>query len=134
MRLRTVYAALLRLYPGDHRELFAAEMLRVFDEAAAERRRRGWIVFVRFAIEELLGIVIGAGLQWIAKFSRGAGVRQSTLPQEVIEAQERVQLTVDRVVYAIANHQFEKARLYSDEERRERENLRLVREKYGIYE
>src|SRR5208282_276194 len=34
----------------------------------------------------------------------------------------------------IANHEFEKARFYSDEERKERENLRLLREKYNIDE
>src|SRR5438445_43920 len=33
---------------------------------------------------------------------------------------------------AIANHEFEKARLYSDEERKERENLRQLREKYNL--
>jgi ATP-dependent Clp protease ATP-binding subunit ClpC len=35
---------------------------------------------------------------------------------------------------AIANHEFEKARFYSDEERKERENLRLLREKYNLDE
>jgi ATP-dependent Clp protease ATP-binding subunit ClpC len=35
---------------------------------------------------------------------------------------------------AIANHEFEKARFYSDEERKERESLRLLREKYNIDE
>ena len=33
---------------------------------------------------------------------------------------------------AIANHEFEKARFYSDEERKERENLRVLREKYNL--
>jgi ATP-dependent Clp protease ATP-binding subunit ClpC len=33
---------------------------------------------------------------------------------------------------AIANHEFEKARFYSDEERKERENLRGLREKYNL--
>src|SRR5258708_23762177 len=35
---------------------------------------------------------------------------------------------------AIANHEFEKARFYSDEERKERENLRALREKYHLDE
>src|SRR2546428_306382 len=35
---------------------------------------------------------------------------------------------------AIANHEFEKARFYSDEERKERENLRALREKYPLAE
>jgi ATP-dependent Clp protease ATP-binding subunit ClpC len=33
---------------------------------------------------------------------------------------------------AIANHEFEKARFYSDEERKERENLRALRDKYHL--
>jgi ATP-dependent Clp protease ATP-binding subunit ClpA len=33
-----------------------------------------------------------------------------------------------------ANHEFEKARFYSDEERKERENLRLLRGKYKLDE
>ena len=33
---------------------------------------------------------------------------------------------------AIANHEFEKARFYSDEERKERENLRGLREQYHL--
>jgi ATP-dependent Clp protease ATP-binding subunit ClpC len=33
---------------------------------------------------------------------------------------------------AIANHEFEKARFYSDEERKERENLRVLRDKYNL--
>ncbi|MGA7928248.1 MAG: hypothetical protein WCA20_19940 [Candidatus Sulfotelmatobacter sp.] len=32
----------------------------------------------------------------------------------------------------IANHEFEKARFYSQEERKERENLKQVREKYKL--
>jgi ATP-dependent Clp protease ATP-binding subunit ClpC len=33
---------------------------------------------------------------------------------------------------AIANHEFEKARFYSDEERKERETLRALRDKYHL--
>ncbi|HEY7095868.1 MAG TPA: ATP-dependent Clp protease ATP-binding subunit, partial [Terriglobales bacterium] len=39
-----------------------------------------------------------------------------------------------RMENAIANHEFEKARFYSDEERKERENLRALREKYHLDE
>jgi len=34
----------------------------------------------------------------------------------------------------VANHEFEKARFYSDEERKERENLRLLREQFNLEE
>ena len=59
-------------------------------------------------------------------------LRQTTLPPEVSEVQKRIKFIVQRMENAIANHEFEKARFYSDEERKERENLRLLREKYNL--
>ena len=63
-----------------------------------------------------------------------ANFHQNALPDEVIEAQERILFILGRLVDAIFNHEFEKARFYSDQESRERENLRLLREKYKIDE
>src|SRR3981189_2040900 len=57
-------------------------------------------------------------------------LRQTTLPEELTEVQKRIKFIVHRMENAIANHEFEKARFYSDEERKERENLRALREKY----
>ena len=45
---------------------------------------------------------------------------------------ERIDLIVERMERAIANHEFEKAHFYSDEERKERENLRSLREQYNL--
>jgi len=59
---------------------------------------------------------------------------QSALPDEVIESRERVLIILSRLVDAIFNHEFEKARFYSDQESMERENLRLLWEKYKIDE
>ena len=61
-------------------------------------------------------------------------LRQSSLPEEMIDVQKRIKFVVHRMENAIASHEFEKARFYSDEERKERENLRLLREKYNIDE
>jgi len=61
-------------------------------------------------------------------------LRQSSLPEEMIDVQKRIKFVVHRMENAIASHEFEKARFYSDEERKERENLRLLREKYHIDE
>src|SRR5260370_3575720 len=61
-------------------------------------------------------------------------LRQSSLPEEIIDVQKRVKFVAHRMENAIANHEFEKARFYSDEERKERESLRLLREKYHIDE
>jgi ATP-dependent Clp protease ATP-binding subunit ClpC len=59
-------------------------------------------------------------------------LRETTLPGEVADIQKRIKFIVHRMENAIANHEFEKARFYSDEERKERENLRILREKYNL--
>src|SRR6195952_959112 len=59
-------------------------------------------------------------------------LRQTTLPADLADIQKRIKFIVHRMENAIANHEFEKARFYSDEERKERENLRHMREKYNL--
>src|SRR5664280_147911 len=59
-------------------------------------------------------------------------LRQTSLPEEITEVQKRIKFIVHRMDSAIANHEFEKARFYSDEERKERENLRTLRDKYHL--
>ena len=66
----------------------------------------------------------------------GARVKlgKNLLPQEIVDVKKRIKFIVHRMDHWVANHDFEKARFYSDEERKERENLRLLREKYNIDE
>ncbi len=59
-------------------------------------------------------------------------LRQATLPDEVAEIQKRVKFITHRMETAIANHEFEKARFYSEEERKEKENLRQLRERLKL--
>jgi ATP-dependent Clp protease ATP-binding subunit ClpC len=59
-------------------------------------------------------------------------LRQTSLPEEITEVQKRIKFIVHRMDSAIANHEFEKARFYSDEERKERETLRAMRDKYHL--
>ena len=61
-------------------------------------------------------------------------LRQTSLPEEITEVQKRIKFIVHRMENAIANHEFEKARFYSDEERKEKENLRGLRDKYHLDE
>src|ERR1700729_1031804 len=61
-------------------------------------------------------------------------LRQTSMPEELTEVQKRIKFIVHRMENAIANHEFEKARFYSDEERKERENLRALRDKYHLDE
>src|SRR6266403_723621 len=59
-------------------------------------------------------------------------LRQASVPEEVSEVQKRVKFITHRMESAIAAHEFEKARFYSEEERKEKENLRGLRERYKL--
>ena len=154
------YKALLRLYPADYRDSFDAEMANAFERMAEEHRTRGKAAYAGFATAELASLVVGSVAEWIAKATtdstvrgrslpdlrkmRPAGVpretwfapaaRASALPDEVEDAQGRVKFLVDRMVQAIASHDFEGARSFSFEEQKERDNLRRLRAKYNIAE
>ncbi len=78
--MKRAYGTLLRLYPRDYKALFAAEMLSAFESAAEERRGHGWMVFVRFVMAESMGLMMGAGAEWIAKWSTSPSVRGRCLP------------------------------------------------------
>jgi hypothetical protein len=161
MDLRRAYRTLLRLYPSDYTALFALEMQNAFEQKAEERRLRSRPVFVRFLLGEFIDLLIGAGAEWIAKLTTDSSVRgrclpdlrmmrppglprelwfaatcrntgQASLPDEVMEAQDRISMLIHRMVYAIANHDFPGARRYSNEERQARDELRRLREKYNI--
>jgi hypothetical protein len=116
--MRRIYSTLLRLYPLEHRALFESEMLMLLEEASAEQRARGRAAFFWFALRELVGLVGGGGFEWIAKCGR---------PGRYLEpvpcGAERLAFLIRRMEYAIAHHQFEKARYYAEEERLEREKL-----------
>jgi ATP-dependent Clp protease ATP-binding subunit ClpC len=57
---------------------------------------------------------------------------QGTPPDEVAEAEKRLKFISLRFENAIANHEFEKARFFSDEERKQKENLRVLRENHHL--
>jgi ATP-dependent Clp protease ATP-binding subunit ClpC len=61
-------------------------------------------------------------------------VRPQLLPDEVADCQRKIKSAIKRMEHAIAVHEFEKARLYSDEVEKEKENLRLLQQKYKIDE
>ncbi|HEY6293393.1 MAG TPA: ATP-dependent Clp protease ATP-binding subunit [Terriglobia bacterium] len=61
-------------------------------------------------------------------------LRQSSLPEEMIDVQKRVKFVQHRMENAIQSHEFEKARFYSEEERKELSHLRLLRDKYHVDE
>lgn len=161
MSLVRAYRTLLRLYPNDYRTQLATEMSTAFEQAIGERRRQPGSAFVRFLLGEFTDLLIGAGTEWIAKLTTDSSVRgrcmpdfrmmrppgvprelrfaatclnvsHPSLPHEVMEAQERIAMLVNRMVDAIANHDFAGARRYSFEERQARDELHLLREKHNI--
>jgi hypothetical protein len=69
VNIKGAYAVLLRLYPADHRALFAAEMLATFNEAAEENQAHGRAAFIRFIVAELIGLVTGVSAEWVARFT-----------------------------------------------------------------
>ena len=54
------------------------------------------------------------------------------LPDEIRALQKIIRFIIQKMQAAIANHEFEKARFYSDEEHKEREKLKVALEKFGI--
>jgi len=132
--MRRAYRFCLLLYPRQHRDQFAEEMLSVFDEAFADCREHGWTWSIRFAFAEVAGVVMGAAEARLSPkpAPEVQAAPYSNLPQELMEAQQRVDANLAGMVHAIANHQFEKARKHSDAERRARESVRVLGEKYGM--
>ncbi len=61
-------------------------------------------------------------------------LRQSALPEEMVNVQRRIKSVIQRMQDAIGNHEFDKARSFSEEERKAREELQRLREKYSVDE
>jgi ATP-dependent Clp protease ATP-binding subunit ClpC len=59
-------------------------------------------------------------------------VREAALPEDVVEQQDRVSAIFQSVREAAAQHDFAKARQYSDEERIQRDKLRSLYRRYGL--
>ncbi len=70
-----MYAAFLHLYPADYEATFAAEISGTFAAAAGEARARGWAARSRFILSEFGHLLIGAGMEWIAKWTTSSSLR-----------------------------------------------------------
>ena len=132
--MKRAYRWCLWLYPREYRERFGEEMTEVFEAAAAERRAEGRAAYAGFALSEIIGLIAGAARARVAPQQAGdlVAAKYRNLPREVAEAQQRVDDSIAGMVHAIAHHQFEKARDFSNLEHRARTNLRVVRERYGM--
>lgn len=74
----------------------------------------------------------GAAVDVIDAAGAAAQLEQTSLPGEVVEVQRRIRFIAQRMETSVANHEFEKARFYSQEERKERDNLKQLSEKYKL--
>ena len=80
------------------------------------------------------GCLPGTAVDVIDEAGAAAQLQQGKLPEEVVELQKRVRFIVQRMEASIENHEFEKARFYSGEERQERNNLEQLRKKHNLDE
>ena len=62
------------------------------------------------------------------EFSRERG----SLPEDIVELQSRIQSIKSRMEEAISKHDFAAAKMYSDEERKERDKFFLLCQKHGV--
>lgn len=85
-----------------------------------------WHVKDRYLPDKAIDLIDDAGAFIKMKYET------AIVPQEITEARQRIKLIVNRMENAIANHEFEKARFYSDEERKEREKLNELQRKHNI--
>lgn len=127
--LRRIYSMSLVLYPPDFRAQFRAEMVTVFEQAAAERRGRTPVLV--FFAREMLGLLVGAVRE---RISHNDSTRTQThddlpFPSDVAGAERYLEIVSRRLVHAIANHEFTNARYYDRQDRKARALLAELRTK-----
>jgi len=74
----------------------------------------------------------GSAVDVIDMAGAAAQLQQASTPEEVVEVRKRIRFIVQRMEASIANHEFEKARFFSNEERKERDTLKNLLEKYKL--
>src|SRR5258708_15635236 len=113
-----VFRVLLYLYPQRHRELLGAEMQAVFEQGAEEHRVLGPSQYLRFVLLEVGGLVLHAAIAQFANATHrgylenqvhGTLAPPQDLPDEAIEAQNRVAVNLNQLLFAISHHQFVQA-------------------------
>ncbi|MBV9406823.1 MAG: hypothetical protein JO211_15860 [Acidobacteriaceae bacterium] len=140
--MRAAYRAILRLYPAQHRSLFAEEMIETYEHAEQDWRTRGFLAFIYFAAWELAGLLGGLYTEWLAKWADPRGYLRwqspSALdpgfPAEIVHVRKELQRLIASMEFAIAHHDFPNARLYSNQERIARERLHSLLSKYELGE
>jgi ATP-dependent Clp protease ATP-binding subunit ClpC len=74
----------------------------------------------------------GKAVDLLDEAGASAQIRQDKLPADVMEVMKRIRFIVHRMEASIANYEFEKARFYSSEEKKERLILIELRKKHHL--
>ncbi|HEY2467713.1 MAG TPA: Clp protease N-terminal domain-containing protein [Terracidiphilus sp.] len=77
-------------------------------------------------------ILPGKALELLDAAAAAVKVQQNAEPEEILDVRKKLAFIEHRMASAIENHEFEKARFYADEERKERENLAALRVSHGL--
>lgn len=127
MSLRRAYSMGLALYPVDFRAQFGAEMVTVFEQAAAQRVGPAGVLL--FFFKEMLGLVAGAARERL--FHDGASRANDELPfpSDVAGTERYLEIVSRRLIRAIASHEFTNARYYDQQDRKARALLAELRAK-----
>ena len=98
----------------------------VYSDAAVESAVYSSIRYIpdRFLPDKAIDLLDEAGAR--------VKLQQTKMSDETAELHKRIKYIVTRMEEAIANHEFEKARFYSDEERKERERLRRLQKEQDL--
>ena len=102
------------------------------DQWLAEREARGGIWSVK--PEGIANRTTRFAIYVIDEPKENEKVQDIALSEKLVQIQKRIDFIVDGMENAIANHEFEKARFYSNEEWKERENLRVLRQQFNLEE
>jgi hypothetical protein len=103
------------------------------DQWVADREAEGrWTIEQRGAANNTTGNRTSHFAFYAAEPKENSEDRDSAPAEKLAQIQRRIDFVVKRMEHAIANHEFEKARFYSDEERKEREHLRLLCEQFNL--
>ncbi len=105
-----------------------------FNQWVAERETDGrWTIEPRGIANPITGNRSTHFALYAADEPKENGENGDLAPAEKLaQIQKRIDLVVKGMERAIASHEFEKARYYSDEERREREHLRQLCERFNL--
>src|SRR5260370_24052956 len=110
----------LGVEPADLRVQVGAEMVKVFEQAAAQRRDRGGACVLLFFVKEMLGLLAGAARE---RVFHDEGIRAHDdlpFPSGVAGPERYLEGVSRRVIPAIATHAFSNPRYYDQQDSKAR--------------